>query len=354
MKNLRPLFIFGALFFPFAGNAQYKSTSSDKTIFYKLERNEPANSGLFGVSVNPAYVDLNSPNLNIGGGLELFYTFKSHLRITGGYHIAYFDNIGGDAEKDAPYGSWNSYGTPVKSRKSSCLDVLVSPTIFSWEKEKNYHITLGSAGYRTIAVTHVRGNVMKALTARLGYQVDNRIVQPKDGNAFKTTTPAYVYYYQGNPLPLMPDNMASSSTMIKSDIAVIGIAYSSFRDIRISLDNAKYTGRREEKAQTDLFVDFLYAHKLNLQDMIYYHSLPEGGKQLPQRLDLSATPLTKTGFRIGFQTISMYHPNFGSKFAFEFGSRPGIKTADKNSNLYGQITFGFIFGGRIAKQQEGE
>lgn len=355
MKNLKPLFIFGALILPFAGNAQY-TPSTDKTILYELERNEPANSGLFGVSVNPAYLDVHNLNTNIGGGLELFYSFKSRLRISGNYHIAYLDNLGGDAEDKAPYGStWNSYGIPVKSKKSSRLGILVIPTLHSWEKEKNYHIELGSAGYRAVAVTRVRANVMKALTGRFGYQVDNRLIQSKNADLFITNTPAYVYHDQDGTHTLTPNNMAASSTMMNSNIVVIGIGYTSFRDVKISLDDEKYRGRREEKSQADLFFDILYANKLSLQDMIYYHSVGntmDGYRNLPQRLDLSATPLTKTGFRVGYQVLKMYRPNFGSKIILEGGLRPGPKNENKDTNMYGQITFGFVFGGRIAQKEE--
>ena len=135
-------------------------------------------------------------------------------------------------------------------------------------------------------------------------------------------------------------------------MAVIGIGYTTFRDVKISVANdAHFSGRREERAQVDLFVDLLYAHKLSLQDMLYYHSLDNAtdeGRHLAQRLNLSATPLTKTGFRVGYQVMSMYRPNFGTKILLEAGVRPGIKTEAKDTNLYGQFTIGFIFGGRMA------
>ena len=355
MRNLRPLLVFGALTMPFAGNSQYNRSAppSDKSISYQLQRNEPAQSGLFGLVVNPVYIDGSKLNFNIGGGLELFYTFNSHLRISGGYHYAYLDNLKGD-DKNEHVSHYDSYGAPVKRKKSSRFNILVSPTILSWEKEESYHITLGSAGYRTVAVTRVRGNVVRALTGRLGYLVDYRTVQSKDGLPFKTTTPEYVYHYENGDYTLPPTNLSTSTTMMESNIAVIGIGYTTFRDIKITLDDEKYTGRREEKAQTDLFVDLLYAHKLSLQDMIYYHSLDNVTKEsdnIPQRLDLSATALNKMGFRLGYQVISMYHPHFGIKVVLEGGVRPGLKGGEqKNSNLYGQLTCGIIFGGRMAHE----
>lgn len=355
MKELRPLLLGSIMALSFTGMAQNNpnTSSTEKTILYELERNEPANSGLFGLAVNPVYVDGNMLNLNLGAGLEFFYTYKSKLRVSGGYHFAYFDNATGSGHKGEPYGGYESYGTPVKHKNASRVDLLVSSSILSWEQESKYHITLGRAGYRTIAVGRVHGSVFRALTSRLGYTIDNRVIEGKNGLPFQTTTPVYQYHYKGEVYPLEPTNLATSSTMMKSNIAVIGIGYTTFRDIKITLDDERYTGRREEKSQTDVFFDVLFAHKLELQDMVYYHSLDrisEESEHLPQRLDLSATALTKTGFRLGYQFLTMYKPHFGTKFTLEAGLRPGPKGIKKDTNLYGQITIGIIFGGRMASE----
>jgi hypothetical protein len=347
MKILRPLLIFGALTLPFAGNSQSKFPS-ERTINYELERNEPTKSGLFGLVVNPVYVDGYKLNISVGGGLGFFYTMDSRLRISGGFQYAYLDNITNGGHSG---GEWESYGLAVNSKNASSVNIMANSTILSWEKERNYHIVLGSAGYRTVAVTRVRGNVMRALTTRVGYQVDNRLIQSKNGNLFKTNTPEFVYHYEGNTYSLTPTNLGASSTMMKSNIVVVGIGYTTFRDIKITVDGERYNGRREEKSQNDLFFDVLFAHKLNLQDMIYYHSLnnvTDESKHLPQRFDLSATALNKTGFRIGYQAINMYQSHFGTKILLEGGLRPGPKNEQKDTNLYGQLTIGIIFGGRIS------
>jgi hypothetical protein len=362
MKHLKPWFLFGVLALPFAGRSQFtkptgsSNRNSDRTISYELDRNEPSNMGLFGLIVTPVYLGGNRTSASVGGGIEGFYSYKSHLRITAGARIAYADNFSGDSRKEEPVGDWNSYGIPVSSKKSSRLDVLAMGNILSWEKEKNYHIVLGSAGYRTVAVTRVRGKVMKALTGRLGYQFDNCAVADEMG-VFSTKTPAYTYYYQGTAYRKTPSNFQESSTMMQSGIIVIGFGLSTFRDIKISLDDETYKGRREERSQSDLFVDFLYANKLSLQDMIYYHSIynntttDENG-HLPQRLDMSATPLSKTGFRIGWQQLGMYGRHFGTKFGIEAGVRPGIKTGDFQSSVYGQVSFSLFFGGKNTNDEE--
>jgi hypothetical protein len=363
MKICKPLFIIGALTLPFTGIAQRNknvppsTTGEDKTVYYDMIRNAPSRSGLFGVIVNPVYVDINNLNLNIGGGAEFFCTYQSKLRLSGGYHFAYGDHLTGENTKAPESSSISEYGTAVNTNKSFNYNVMVSPTLYSWEKESNYHITLGSAGYRTVAVTRVHGKVMKALTGRFGYQVDERIIQNESGLPFKNTTPPYVYHNEGQTYTFTPENLATSSSRIRAEMAVVGFAYTSFRDVKITLDDSQYKGRREEKAQHDLYVDLLYAHKLSLQDMVYYHTLyyaTQEYRQIPQRLNLTTTKLNKTGVRAGYQVITMYKPNFGTKFLLEAGIRPGIKSEGKNGNKYVQFSVGFIFGGRAAIEQKND
>jgi hypothetical protein len=355
MKKWYPLLIVGALLLSLAGKSQDRSEPDDE-VGYKLLRNEPDKSGLLGVSLEPVSLDMSRLNVNVGGGFTLYYTFNSLLRISGGYRYAYLDNFLNEKHKEEPVGDWDSYGIPYKSERTSCLSFLISPTIFSSIKEKEYTVVLGRTGYRTMAVTHVPGNVMKALTGRLGYMVDNKVIESNNGLSFKTTASPYVYHYQDvyqqdQTLVLTPDNLSTSATIMKSNIAVIGVAYTAFHDLKVKLRDSRFRGTRQETRQTDFFVDFLYAHQIRLQDMIYYHSVyvpSVGGGHMPQRLDLSATPLRKTGFRFGFQVANMYSSNFGTKFALEAGVRPGVKPEGNTGKLYGQITFGFLFGGRIA------
>ena len=364
MKICKPLFIIGALTLPFTGIAQRNknvpspTAEEDKTVYYDLIRNAPTKSGLFGVIVNPVYVDINNLNLNIGGGAEFFCTYQSKLRLSGGYHFAYGDHLTGENTKAPSSGTLSEYGTAINTNKSFRYDIMVSPTLYSWEKESNYHITLGSAGYRTVAVTRVHGKVMKAITGRFGYEIDERIVQSEKGLPYKNTTPEYVYHSEGQTYTFTPDNISTSSSRVRAEMAVIGVGYTSFRDVKIALGaDEQYKGRREEKAQVDLFVDLLYAQKLSLQDMVYYHTLyyaTQEYRQIPQRLNLSTTQLNKTGVRAGYQVLTMYKPNFGTKFRLEAGIRPGIKTEGKNGNKYIQFSVGFIFGGRMAIEQNNE
>jgi hypothetical protein len=172
---------------------------------------------------------------------------------------------------------------------------------------------------------------------------------------FATKTPPYIFYSQGTSYTETPSNFQESSTMMQSGIIVMGLGLSTFRDIKISLDdNERYTGRREERTQSDFFIDFLYANKLMLQDMIYYHSIYNSNTgetgHLPQRLNMSATPLSKTGFRIGWQQLAMYGRHFGGKFGIEAGVRPGIKTGDFQSSVYGQVSFSLFFGGKLTSE----
>lgn len=354
MKLLKAVLLPGILGMCVAAYSQRKpSDQTDKTVHYTLERNDPANSGLFGVSLLPAIVDINGLNINVAGGLDVFYTFQSKFRVSAGYRLSYLDNPKGVGQDGEPYGTVESYGVPASYKKASQLNVQASYSIMSWEKEGKYHIKLGAAGYRTIAVGRVEGLLVQSLTARLGYQIDNRIIESENGISFNTTTPVFTYNYESQSYPLQRTNLATSSAMMQSNIIIAGVAFTTFRDIKIDLDDDTYKGRREEKSQTDVFVDVLYAHKLKLQDMIYYHALYPYSNEyihLPDRIDLSSTALSKTGIRIGYSVVNMYKPHFGTKFLIEGGLRPGPKGEKAGQNGYGQVTFGIIFGGKASQE----
>ncbi len=349
MKKIKALIFLGASVLPFSVNAQFEDR---QTVHYDLERNDPKNSGLYGVIINPVSIDLSSLNANIGASLGFFYTYKSKFGISGNYYISYLDNAKGQGQKGEPYGTTDSYGVPVAYKKTRRFEVQTKFNILSWEKEGNYHLKLGYAGYRTIAVGRVEGTIFRALTGRIGYMADTRIIESEGGIPFRTLTPEYEYHYNGEVIPLALTNLSSSSTMLRSNVMAAGVGLTTYRDIKIMLDGSRYTGRREIKSQVDFYLDLLYAHKLELQDMVYYHSLfliSQEYSKLPHRLDLSPTLLNKIGGRIGYQSIDMYRPHFGTKFAVEAGLRPGLKE-DKIANGYLQITFGLIFGGRAAAE----
>jgi hypothetical protein len=202
-------------------------------------------------------------------------------------------------------------------------------------------------------VGRAKGKYLKAITARLGYQADHRLVESSGGIAYNNATPVYNYNFEGQVYPLSPDNLVTSSSMIRSGIITAGIGWSSFYDLKIELLDDTYKGRREQKGQDDLFLDVLYAHSMTVEDMIYYHALePRTGEyeHLPQRLDISRTPVKKIGARLGYQTIAMYSPHFGVRSQLEVGIRPGPQTLDNKTGFYFQATLGLIFGGRISHQ----
>src|SRR6202000_532080 len=94
----------------------------------------------------------------------------------------------------------------------------------------------------------------------------------------------------GSVVPLNPANLITSGAMLQSGIVTAGVGYSTFRDIKIELLDDTYTGRREERSQTDFYLDVLYAQSQKLGDMIYYMSLPDNYDHMPQRLDVTKTP----------------------------------------------------------------
>ena len=325
----------------------------DSTMF-RLIRNDPSHSGLFGITLMPANIRASSLNLGAGAGVSAFYTFDSKFGISVSYQRAYVDGLGATSGHSIPTGDADSWGIPANYSKSSTLDIQTKTSIFSWEKEGYYNLKLGNTrigNLRGEVYGHTRGIVTHALTLRLGYQFDNRFAEDdaNGGILYATSTPTYTYHYAGQDYPLPPTNIATSSAMIKSGIITGGLGYSTFRDMKIELLDDTYTGRREIKTQTDFFIDALYAQSMTVGDMIYYSALQGMTGEyihLPQRLNLAPTPLSKVGARIGLQSLSMYTPHFGLRTEIEAGMWPGPKTANSQDPFYLQLTWGLIFGGR--------
>ena len=330
------------------------------TMVYRLIRNEPSHSGLFGVTLMPANILVSYLNIGVSAGIGAFYTYESKFGVSVNYQRAYVDDIAGSSRDNIPGGDAESYGIPANYSKSSLLDIQTKMAVFSWEKEGDYNLKLGNTkigGVHADVIGHTRGMITHAVTLRLGYQADNRLTEDDQngGIYYATSTPAYTYHYAGQEYPLTPTNIATSSTMVKSGVITAGIGYSTFRDMKIELLDDTYSGRREVKTQTDVFVDALYAQSMTVEDMIYYTALqPMTGEymHMPQRLDLGPTPVNKVGARFGLQTISMYSPHFGWKTMLEVGVRPGPKTATSQDPFYLQVTWGLIFGGRSSHQQD--
>lgn len=327
------------------------------TTLFRMIRNDPSHSGLFGITLLPVIPNISSLNISESVGVGAFYTYDSKFGVSVSYQRALIDDVKGNSRDDKPGGDAESYGIPANYNKSSLLDIQTKLTAISWEKEGTYHLHLGNtkiAGMHAEVVGSTKGTILRAITARLGYQMDNRLVESgSNGISYNNATPVYTYNWQGQAYPLIPTNLATSSTMVKAGVITAGIGYCAFSDMKIELLDDTYTGRREVKSQTDLFFDVMYAQSMTVQDMIYYYALePVTGEytHLPQRLSLSGTPVNKIGARVGFQTLSMYSPHFGWKSMLELGVRPGPQTVDKQEGFYLQMTIGIVFGGRISQQ----
>ena len=322
----------------------------EETAYYNLIRNDPGNSGLWGASITYASLDFNQLNINMTGGLGLFYTYKSLVGISADYQIGYFDIVTGSNKNKKPDRiDRDSYGIPVDYKKPSLLDIQAKVSVFSWEKEGRYHVYLGKEkigwGSSVTKLGRVHGLIRKAITARAGFMLDNRVIQNINGISLETTTPPYVFMDNGKEYTMTPRNLATSAAMLESGFISAGIGLSTFMDLKIQMTGDEYKGLKEEKSQTDLFVDVLYAQSQKLQDITYYHISYETDEIIPQRLDISGSPLGKVGFRAGFayKKLSRF---FGTKYGLELGMRPGPKVHESAGNFYCRLSFGVAFGGR--------
>jgi hypothetical protein len=134
--------------------------------------------------------------------------------------------------------------------------------------------------------------------------------------------------------------------MMRSNIISLGIGLSTFRDMKIKLDDPDYKGRREEKGQSDLYVDLLYAYAIKFQDINYWHAVSDFGA-MPQRMNLDGTPVKKMGVRVGFQQMKSFNSWSGTRFRIEAGLTPGPDMYSLQDQWFLRFSYGFIFGGRI-------
>jgi hypothetical protein len=321
------------------------------TIYYSDVRNEPENSGLYGIALHVANIDMDGRNMNMGLGLEGFYTYKSLLGVSLCGYMPYLDAIKNRTD-EKPYG-WEMYGVPTKYQRMLRVELQTKLSVLTWEKKASYGIAVPSGIPGVAGVGNIKGKKLKAITARLGYHMENKTIENINGIPFATTTPPYTYYSaaypDGYPLTLGETSLSASNAMMRSHIIAAGIGLSSFRNMEVWLVKQK---RNDASAgQRDFYVDLLYAASISLQDIVYNHRLPEGSDAvIPQRLNLAATPMKKIGFRVGYEAINMIWRRVGTKFGIEAGMRPGPKMATSDDNSYFRLRMGLLFGGRAAQQ----
>jgi hypothetical protein len=322
---------------------------------YQQERNDPKNTSIWGVAITLASIEGSSMNSNMTGGAGLFYTYKSVVGISADYYIGYFDLITGSNKNNKPNRALDetSYGIPVNYQKPSLLDLQAKISIYSWDAAGFYDAYLGHErvhGRRVNKVGRIRTTNRKAITGRVGYMVDNRVLESSNGIGFVTNTTPYSYVYNGEPYTVYPDHLATSAAMLRSGIINVGVALSTFSDFKANLSEVRKKGREEQTSQTDIYIDLLYAQSQNLQDIVYYHMPNNTDEVIPQRIDISGTPLNKAGVRIGYsgKTLNRF---FGWKYGVEAGIRPGLKTTESTGNAYVKLTIGVIFGGRTKSKK---
>lgn len=310
------------------------------TVDYVLQRNAPENSGMYGIIVSPFIMNVDFLNFNFRGGIGAFYTYKSDFGASVQYDIAYLDNLGGEVGTDQPYYGHEERGIPVKYQRASRLELQFKTPLFRFMKQGRYRMEIAGN-----SVGYLEGDVMRAITARAGYIIDRKLLDGQIGYVpFQTNTPGYVSPSTGEASTF--PYLDISTAMMRSNIVTVGLAWSKFRDMKIKLTDPVIRGRRMEKTQSDLYIDLLYAHQLKLQDMIYYHSVWNENRLVPQRLDLNATPMRKVGARIGIQRISSGSEHWGFKSGVELGLNPGPRIDRADDLAYIKISLGVMFGGR--------
>ncbi|HEY9259629.1 hypothetical protein [Chitinophaga sp.] len=310
------------------------------TLIYDVVRNEPECSNLYGVSIQPVILDVYRPSMSIAGGIGLFYTYKSAVGVSLNFQTTYLEHADGLHESDKP--TYESYGVPARDRVSKQLELQTKFTLASWKKITKYpmHVSYTEMGEMS---GRVPGTTLKAISGRLGFIHDLRKIEGEGNLPLVTTQAPYVLHMDdGTDQELPRTGLDESTVLLQSEIITAGVAWSTYRDMKIQLKDKQYRGRRELKTQADLFIDVMYAPSMKYEDLLY--SYPVYQSNGTNELLKVTSPFSRTGARIGYQSMGMGR-FFGTKYIMELGLRPG-PALSSYANAYFKMTYSLIFGGR--------
>lgn len=301
----------------------------------ELSANDPWGTSMIGGTLVPAQLDISSSNLSLRVEGGAYFNYKTILNISSQFNYAYLDNIGGTDDMKR--------GVPVGYAHATNFEVQGQYSIASWERpHANYNLKLSGNNEGKMKALAV-----KAFTSRVGFMMDNRVQErSNNGLPFATTTAPFVLHADRTVTTLAPDKLQYSAAMVKTDVVSVGIGYSVFKNVKLNVVDERFSGRKELTSRSDLYLDVLYAAKINVQDIIYYHDIAGSNDDIPQRLNLAATPLRKVGARIGYQYIGFAKRNVGGKCLFELNYKPGLQIDQATAALGIKVSYGLIFGGK--------
>lgn len=312
---LCPLFSLGQ------GDYMYKKPERD-TAQYAILRNQPGSFSTYGVFINPLMIEGGPASFPFSIGAGASWQHKTRYGVTLAFQQAYFELEGGKAE--------NGLGIAMKNTSRIQADAQLS--LHTWKAGGKYQLKWKAAGRKTQVYSYIPGVKTKTIAGRIGFAHDNRHIGASDKKElnFLTSTPAYQYDTQ----PLAATRLRQAHTMMRSDIISAGISYNVFADIDLGADKRK-------TSHTEYYADFLFAAALSLQDVTYRHTVNE--TVIYQRLNLGATPLSRTGFRLGVRETARPFRRLMSITTLEAGLRPGI-SGDISSNIFYRAAYGLMLG----------
>ena len=323
---------------------------------YELIRNEPENSGIYGLAIDPLQLDVHAMNISMNAALSLVYTYRSIFNIEAGYKIGWWDNMAGYPGNyiNILNGATAGYGEPANYKRSNSLFAQSSISLLSWQKDGYYSQHLGFKKierYTAEVVGSAEGSYQKTLNLRAGYSQNNQLIQTDNTIPYVYALKDSTFEYNGQTYPLNDGNMPSSPTTIQFGMLSAGIGIVKYGDMKIELKDDEYGGTRESRSRTEYYIDVLYAPRINVGDVLYNFDTEAsagdfGAPAISQVIDVSNTPVRQLGFRAGVSTLSLSEKLIGFKTGFELGVRPGVNNGSMSENAYLMLKVGFIFGGK--------
>ncbi len=291
-----------------------------QTYTYKLLSNDPLkNSKNLNLGIIPVYTNMSSNNLLLAGyGVYGKYRYKDVFSTNIEYKGVYYDK-GGHLISPV-YNSVNEY------KSGNSIIVRGQYYIFKYKKKSIHNIKVKQSG-NTTYLMKIEDNVedLRLIGLRAGFENSStNIYMIKDYGEYQ------IYDITDADKTITNiDATTCFGVMNKSNVISFGIGQSIIKDVVVHIEGY---GDKELKKVTELYVDFLLAQKMTL-DNIYQISTNK-----EYNID-EFSDKTKYGFKIGYQNQISGVKSSDYYYGIEAGISPGVV----ESSYFLLLKFGLQF-----------
>ncbi len=274
-----------------------------QNVNYRILTDDPENVKAFSLSLEPFYCDLYRSDVHLGYSVRADLLFLKRMELRADFRRAYLDVTGKETIVSAYY---------PKNGAKMALFGEAGVSLFLVDKLKKTQAKLVLSSSSDGSYTYTKYIMIPATKRKMwgvrGGIYNNRVAFEMDG------TDSFFVMKDNNGTETPAVN--NTVTMFNATSLYGGLHWKSIVDVVASTDY----GTRKVGKMVDFYIDFLFAPVVAFSDV-----KSPGGAEFG--LKAKSDHVKRMGWRAGW----VYrHPNkVGICYKFEFGARPGFRSADK-------------------------